>query len=183
MGGGLVSVVISEKTIEEKIFLVRGQQVMLDRDLAKLYEVMTSRLNEQVKRNIGRFPSDFMFQLTKEEMKFWMSQFAISKSEARGLRKLPYVFTEHGILMLSSVLNSQRAIDVNIAIMRVFVRMKKMFITQKDILITQKEILRKLAGLERKTNVNTEDIQAVFKLVDRLLMPPVKPRRKIGFHH
>jgi hypothetical protein len=181
MSSGVAPIVISENVIEKKILVIRGQQVMLDKDLAQMYGVAVKRLNEQVNRNAKRFPADFMFKLTGSEVANLKSQFATSSWG--GTRKSPTVFTEHGILMLSSVLNSQRAIDVNIAIMRVFVRMKKMFITQKNILITQKEILRKLVDLERKTNVNTEDIQAVFKLVDRLLMPPVKPRRKIGFHH
>ncbi|MDI6751755.1 MAG: ORF6N domain-containing protein, partial [bacterium] len=111
--------------IENKILLIRGQKVMLDRELAELYEVPTRRLNEQVKRNIRRFPEDFMFQLTKEEFENWKSQIAISNSERMGLRHKPYAFTEHGILMLSSVLNSERAILVNIQIMRTFTKLRE----------------------------------------------------------
>ena len=181
MSGELIPAAICDEVIESKILLIRGQKVMLDRDLANLYRVSAKRLNEQVKRNIKRFPEDFVFRLVRNEL----DQVVAICDHLKILKfspYLPYAFTEHGILMLSSVLNSQRAIDVNIAIMRVFVRMKKMFITQKDIVVTQKEILRKLADLEKKTNVNAEDIQAVFRLVDSLLTPSPKLRRKIGFH-
>jgi hypothetical protein len=113
-------VLIPEERIEQSILLIRGQKVILDRDLAKMYGVPTGRLNEQVRRNIRRFPADFMLQLSKEEFENWKSQIAISNSAARmGLRKRPLAFTEQGVAMLSSVLNSDRAIEVNIAIMRV----------------------------------------------------------------
>lgn len=111
--------------IRNKIYEIRGKKVMLDRDLAELYHVETRRLNEAVKRNIERFPLDFMFQLSKEEVHYWMSQFATSNSIKMGLRKLPYAFTELGVAMLSSVLNSKEAIQVNINIMRAFVQMRQ----------------------------------------------------------
>src|SRR5688572_22713706 len=111
---------IPEEVLLNKIYLIRGQRVMIDRDLAQLYGVETKRLKEQVRRNQARFPKDFMFEMTIPEMENWRSQFATSKSERQGLRHLPYCFTEHGVLMLSSVLNSEQAINVNIQIMRLF---------------------------------------------------------------
>ena len=120
---------ILQETVETKILLLRGKKVMLDRDLAVLYRVETKVLNQAVKRNIERFPEDFMFQLTKEEMKNWKSQFVTSNREKMGLRKRPYVFTEPGIAMLSSVLNSKRAIQVNIQIIRTFIKLREMLLT------------------------------------------------------
>ena len=131
------------ETIEQKIYLVRGHKVMLDRDLAEMYEVPTRRLNEQVKRNISRFPSDFMFQLSSEEADNLRSQFATSSPGHGGRRYLPYVFTEQGVAMLSSVLNSERAVQVNIAIMRTFVKLRQM-------LASNAELARRLAAMEKK---------------------------------
>ena len=119
--------------IQNLIYEIRNQKVMLDSDLAVLYAIPTHRLNEAVKRNIQRFPADFMFQLTKEEYETLISQFAISNSKRGGRRTMPYVFTEHGILMLSSVLNSEQAIAINIQIMRVFVQIKQFALTNKDL--------------------------------------------------
>jgi ORF6N domain len=137
--------------IQNKIYLIRGHKVMLDRDLAALYGVETRRLNEQVKRNLKRFPSDFMYQLTKEETEIWMSQIAISNKSSRSqfatlkkgqnIKYLPYVFTELGVAMLSSILNSDRAVEVNIQIMRVFTKLREMMITQ---IIQIFEALRRL---------------------------------------
>lgn len=123
--------ILSDGIVIGKINIIRGQKVMLDEDLAELYEVQTKRLNEQVKRNKDRFPSDFMFQLTKEEFENLKSQFATSSWGGR--RILPYTFTEHGVLMLSSVLKSKRAIKVNIQIMRIFTKMRKLLMSQKDL--------------------------------------------------
>ena len=119
--------------IQPMIRTIRGQQVMLDKDLAMLYGVETRRLNEQVKRNMERFPKDFMFQLTKEEFEDWKSQFATSKSVVMGARKLPYAFTENGVAMLSSVLRSQTAIEANIRIMRAFVAMRRFISTNAQL--------------------------------------------------
>ena len=167
--------VAPHEAIEGKILLIRGKKVMLDRDLAELYGVPTKRLNEQVKRNIERFPEDFMFQLTKEEFENWKSQFATSNSEKMGLRKLPHVFTEQGVAMLSSVLNSKRAIQVNIAIMRVFVKLKEM-------LSTHKELMNKLAELERRIEKHDEQIYTIFEAIRQLMEPPSKKARRItGF--
>jgi hypothetical protein len=117
---------LSEETISNKIYFIRNQKVMLDRDLAMLYGIETKRLKEQVKRNRNRFPEDFMFELTKIEFENWRSQFATSNSEKMGLRYVPMAFTEHGVLMLSSVLKSDKAIQTNIQIMRIFTKVRQM---------------------------------------------------------
>lgn len=164
---------IPQERIEKKIYLLRGQKVMLDRDLAALYKVKTMRLNEQVKRNIKRFPSDFMFQLTKKEMNSLISQIAISKGRG-GTRKAPYAFTENGVAMLSSVLNSDRAIQVNIQIMRAFTRIRELLNTHKD-------LAHKLDDLERKVQKHDMDIQMVFQVIKQLMEPPKSKMKKIGF--
>jgi hypothetical protein len=168
---------IPQEAIENKILLIRGKKVMMDRDLAELYKVPTKVLNQAVKRNIERFPEDFMFQLQKKELENWRSQFVTSNSEKMGLRYRPYVFTEQGVAMLSSVLNSKRAIQVNIAIMRVFVKIKEM-------VVTHKELMYKLSELERKVEKHDGDICTVFEAIRQLMdPPPEKPKRRIGFHH
>lgn len=161
---------VPAEKIETKILLMRGQKVMLDRDLAELYEVPTRRLNEQVKRNIRRFPEDFMLQLTREEFKILKSQTAISSWG--GTRKLPYAFTEQGVAMLSSVLNSERAILVNIQIMRAFTKLREMLLTHKDLKI-------KIEAMEKKYD---RQFKIVFDAIRQLLEPPAKPAaRVIGF--
>ena len=148
---------------------------MLDKDLADLYGVQTSRLNEAVKRNIKRFPDDFMFQLTDKEAKNLMSQFAISSWG--GYRKLPYAFTEQGIAMLSSVLSSERAIEMNILIMRAFVKLRR-------ILTTHKGLAQKIEELEKKYSKHEIEISVVFKLLKQLMgssVVPEKPKKRIGF--
>ena len=167
-----MSIPITDDRIVNKIRYIRGQKVMLDEDLAKLYNVETKRLNEQVKRNIDRFPKDFMFQLTSKEFGNLKSQ--IATSSWGGTRKLPLAFTEHGILMLSGVLNSKVAIKVNVRIIRIFIKMREMMLTHKDILL-------KLEILEKDVTNNTKDIQVIFQYVKQLLNPPSPPRRKIGF--
>ena len=157
--------------IANKIYLIRGVKVMLDRDLAELYGVETKRLKEQVRRNIDRFPDDFMFELTKEELKNWRSQFATSNQDIMGLRIPPFAFTEHGILMLSSVLKSERAVQVNIQIMRTFTKLRKA-------LIDNKKLRRELEELKQITE---ERFQVVFETLDQLLTVESKPKKKIGF--
>ena len=168
--------------IEGKIYLIRDQKVMLDKDLAKLYGVSAKRLNEQVKRNIKRFPNDFMFQLSGEEA-FELSnlalrsQFATLKnSSKRGKHRkyLPYAFAEQGIAMLSSVINSERAIMVNIAIMRAFVKMR-------HILATHKELAEKLKELESKLKNQDKSIKVIFEVIRKLIDEPAENKRKIGF--
>jgi hypothetical protein len=155
--------------IESKILLIRGQKVMLDRDLAELYGVETRALIQAVKRNIERFPEDFMFQLTKEEFEVLISHFVTSSWG--GTRKLPYVFTEHGILMLSSVLNSKRAVMVNIQIMRTFTKLRRLLASNED-------LRRKIEAMENKYDAQ---FKVVFDAIRSLMSPPTKERKKIGF--
>jgi len=168
-------VMVSEENILKKIYLIRGQKVMLDKDLAEMYGVPTFRLNEAVKRNISRFPDDFMFQLTEIEFKSLISQFAISKNKGRGgTRKLPYVFTEQGVAMLSSVLNSETAIQVNIRIIRLFTKMKQLILDNKDLWM-------KIEKIEQHLVKNDEEIKTVFTYLKKLLVQENKPRTPIGF--
>lgn len=165
--------VVTAETIERKIYLVRGQKVMLDRDLAQLYGVETRVLNQAVRRNIDRFPDDFMFSLTREEITR-ISQFVISSSaspETLKFSKNVMVFTEYGIAMLSSVLNSPRAIQVNIQIMRTFGKLRDMISSHKD-------LARKLAELEKKYD---GQFQIVFEAIRQILEVEQRPKRKIGF--
>lgn len=163
---------IPDDLIINKIYYLRGHKVMLDSDLSDLYKVETRRLNEQVKRNIKRFPEDFMFQLTQKELKILMSQNATSSWG--GSRKLPSLFTEHGVLMLSSVLNSDRAIQANIQIMRIFTRIRK-------VLAGNAELNLSLEKLEKKTDSNAKNIEVVFQYLNELREEKAKPRKKIGF--
>jgi hypothetical protein len=172
MANSILQVTLTDDQILNKIYYFRGQKVMLDQDLADLYDVPTKRLNEQVKRNINRFPSDFMFQLTSEEVEILKSQFATSSWGGR--RVPPYAFTEHGVLILSSVLNSQRAISVNIQIMRIYTKMR-------ELLMANQEILLKLEQLERKVDAHDHDIQLIFQCLKQLLNPPEEPRPRVGF--
>ena len=170
------SVLIPEERIIDKIYLIRSQKVMLDRDLAKLYGLETKVLKQQVKRNIDRFPEDFMFELTKDEFANWRSQFVTSNSDRMGLRYLPMVFTEHGVLMLSSVLNSKKAISVNIQIMRIFTRIRLMFTDTLSIKLEIEEIKKKLQNQDK-------NIEIVFSYLDELItkQKTPAPRKQIGF--
>lgn len=159
--------------IEKRIFLIRGQRVMLDRDLAELYGVGTRDLNKAVSRNLDRFPSDFMFPLANQEVR--NLKFHFGTSSWGGVRKLPRVFTEHGILMLSSVLRSKRAIQVNIAIMRAFVRLRQ-------VLAAHKGLAQKLVELERQVEGHGQQIRSIFDAIRKLMAPLEPPRRRIGFH-
>ncbi len=166
---------IPVEMIERRIYLIRGHKVMLDSGLAELYGETTTRLNQQVRRNMDRFPEDFAFQLTQEESDALMLQIATSKTGRGGRRKLPLVFTEQGVAMLSSVLRSKRAVAVNITIMRAFVRLRQVLATHKD-------LARRMADLEREQNAQGKKIADVFKAIQKLLeTPPDKPRRAIGF--
>ncbi len=162
-----------DEVIVSKIYLLRGQKVMLDKDLAELYAVTTGNLNKGVKRNIKRFPEDFMFQLTQEEFKNLTFQNGTSKWG--GTRTMPYAFTEQGVAMLSSVLNSDVAIEVNIRIIRIFTKLREMLLTHKDILL-------KLEQLEKQVVQNSEEIQLIFNALKGLLNPVQEPRKKIGFN-
>lgn len=165
---------LADEAIINKIYLIRNRKVMLDADLAMLYGVPTKALNQAVKRNPQRFPDDFMFRLTVEEFEILRSQFVTSRSGGR--RTSPYAFTEQGVAMLSSVLNSERAILVNIHIIRVFTRMREIMLTHKDILL-------KLEQLETKAINHDGDIKLIFEYLKELLNPQTKTIRKIGFRH
>lgn len=166
--------VVTVEGIQKRIFLLRGQKVMLDADLAQLYGVMSGRLNEAVKRNRDRFPSDFMFRLTKSEFENLKSQIAISSSRWGGRRHPPFAFTEQGVAMLSSVLKSKRAIHVNITIMRTFVQLR-------ELAATHKELATKLTELERKVAGHDGHIRSLFEAIRQLMEPPASPGRRIGF--
>jgi hypothetical protein len=172
-------IAIPDEVLMNKIYLIQGQKVMLDRDLAELYGVETRVLNQAVKRNLRRFPIDFMFQMTREEMEEWKSQIVISNKEKMGFRKPPLVFTEQGVAMLSSVLNSERAIMVNIQIIRVFTKMR-------ELLTTHKEILQKLEMIERKDIEQDEKIMLIFEYLHQFEQAKQmgieqKERTMIGF--
>ncbi len=166
--------VIPIERIAQRIRHLRGEKVLFDSDLAQLYGVTTGNLNKAVNRNRHRFPSDFMFQLTAEEAKRLIFQFGISKSRG-GRRHMPYAFTEQGVAMLSSVLNSERAVKVNIAIMRAFVRLRQT-------LETNRELARNFSGLERRVGKHDEEIAAIIEAIRQLMAPAEKPQREIGFH-
>ena len=161
--------IASIEQISGRIYFIRGHRVMLDRDLAELYGVETKRLKEQVRRNIERFPDDFMFELTKNEFEILRSQFATSSWG--GLRYAPMAFTEHGVLMISSVLKNDKAVQVNILIMRVFIKFRAMLSAHKD-------LDRKIEEMERKYN---NRFQIVFETLDQLINVKDKPKKKIGF--
>lgn len=163
---------ITEESIINKIYLVRGQKVMFDNDLAEMYGVETKVLNQAVKRNAKRFPPDFMFQLKKSEWANLKSQTVTSSWGGR--RTPPFAFNEQGVAMLSSVLNSDTAIEVNIRIIRIFTRMREALLTHKDILL-------KVEQIEKKINQHDEEIQAIFDALKELLVTDAKPRIRIGF--
>jgi ORF6N domain len=164
------------ETVEKKIHLIRGQRVMLDSDLAAIYAVTTKRLNEQVKRNQNRFPDDFAFQLTAEELVRLRSQFATSKTGRGGRRYLPWAFTEHGAIMLASVLNSDIAVQASVRVVRAFIRLREM-------VAANAQLAAKLEELERRLDSHDEAIVDLFAALKHLLEPPEPPkRREIGFH-
>jgi hypothetical protein len=164
--------IVPRALISQKIFFVRGTRVMLDADLARLYRVVTKNLNKAVKRNASRFPSDFMFQLSSNEMRDLRFQIGTSKREQGGRRYSPYAFTEQGIAMLSSVLSSSRAVQVNVAVMRTFVRLREM-------LATHEELRRKIDAMEKRYDAR---FQAVFETIRQMLATPVPVKKPIGFH-
>jgi hypothetical protein len=164
---------IVDEVIANKIYYIRKQKIMLDRDLAELYGVQAIRLREQVKRNIEKFPPKFMFQLTAKEVETLVSQNAIpSKQQLGGF--LPYAFTEHGVLMLSGVLKSKQALDVSIGIIEIFVKMREMFATNKDILVQMQKIEKKLTN-------HDADIKTIFSVLKKLINTPQESRKRIGF--
>jgi uncharacterized membrane-anchored protein YjiN (DUF445 family) len=165
---------IAENIIIEKVHVIRGVKVMLDKDLAEMYGVEVRTLNQAVKRKLQRFPADFMFQLTEEEWDSLISQIVISKKGRGGTRFLPYAFTEQGVAMLSSVLNSDTAVDVNIQIIRVFTKMKQL-------LYDNKGLWNKIEKIEQHLVKHDEEIKIVFEHLKKLLVQENKPRKAIGF--
>lgn len=168
------SIVIPDEVVISKIYLIRGQKVMIDRDLSELYGVETRVLKQAVRRNIERFPEDFMFEMNKEEFDQWREENITASEDKQGLRYAPFCFTEQGVTMLSCVLNSKRAIEVNIQVIRIFTRLREMVLTHKDILL-------KLEQLERKAMRQDGDIKLIFKYLKELLNPKTEPMRRIGY--
>ena len=162
------------RPIEGRILLVRGHRVLLDSDLAELYGVAVKRLNEQVKRNAARFPGDFMFKLTREESEVLRSQIATSKSGRGGRRYLPFAFTEHGAIMVASVLNTPRAIAMSLFVVRAFVRLREM-------LANNHELAAKVAELERRLKTHDTAIQQIVAAIKELMQRPTRSAKQIGF--
>jgi phage regulator Rha-like protein len=167
------ALIIPDELVMNKIYLIRGQKVMLDKDLALLYDMQPIRLREQVKRNINRFPENFMFQLSEKEAGLMVSQNAIPSRKHLG-GSFPYVFTEHGVLMLANILKSERAMLVSIRVIEIFVKMRELLLTHKDILLQLEKMEKKLTG-------HDEDIALIFQYLKQLLNPPQPPRNKVGF--
>ncbi|MDD5676567.1 MAG: ORF6N domain-containing protein [Kiritimatiellae bacterium] len=167
----MTNAIVPAERIQKAIYVIRGQKVLLDRDLAALYEVPTGALKRAVRRNAERFPDDFMFVLNAQEIADWRCHFGISNSDRMGLRYAPMAFTEQGVAMLSSVLNGSRAIQVNIAIMRAFVQLRVLLSTHAD-------LARKLEELEKKSDAQ---FRIVFDAIRQLMSPPDPPHKQIGF--
>ena len=168
--------IIPIEIIQQKILIIRGFRVMLDADLAAIYGVTTKRLNEQVKRNSDRFPQDFMFQLSDKEYKLLRSQIAtLKQGRGRHRKYLPYVFSEHGAIMLANVLNSPAAVEASIQVVRAFVKLR-------EVLLNHKQLASKLNQLERKIGEHDKGIHTIFEALRQLMTPPVKNKHKIGFN-
>jgi len=167
-------IAVPDTKIIDKIYIIRNQKVMLDRDLAELYGVETKVLKQAVKRNISRFPEDFMFELTKEEFEIWRSQIVTSKSDAKGLRYAPFCFTEQGVTMLSCILNSEKAILVNIQIIRAFTKIRETLLTHKDILL-------QLEKLQNTSSKHSAEIKYIFDVLKKLIEKPKEERVMIGY--
>ena len=166
--------IVAVRQIESMILTIRGQRVMLDADLAMIYGVETRVLNQAVRRNLDRFPEDFMFQLTPEEASNLKSQIVISRSGWGGRRKLPFVFTEHGAIMAANMLNSETAVDMSVYVVRAFVRIRQF-------LATHKELAAKFAELERKLGTHDRQIIEIVKVIKQLMAPPPSSAKRIGF--
>jgi ORF6N domain len=167
---------VSDEIVMNKIYFIRGQKVMLDRDLAELYQVDTKRLKEAVRRNITRFPEDFMFEMAEKELQNWRSQIATSNSDKMGLRYLPFCFTEQGVAMLSSVLSSKKAIEVNIQIIRIFTKVRQM-------LTDNTELRLEIEKIKKKLDNHGKNMEIVFQYLDQLLEKKETPknRKQIGY--
>lgn len=164
----------STESLQSMIYTIRGLRIMLDADLAELFAVSTKRFNEQVKRNISRFPEDFLFQLTSDEYESLRSQNATSKAGRGGRRYLPYAFTEHGAIMAATILNSPRAIEMSVFVVRAFVQLR-------ELLSTHKRLAAKLDELENKVLSHDKDISMLINAIRQLMTPPARKKRQIGF--
>jgi phage regulator Rha-like protein len=169
---------VMEQQILNRIYVVRGEKIMLDRDLAELYGIETRVLKQAVKRNIERFPKDFMFEMAANEFKKWRENTTLSVADKQGLRYAPFCFTEQGVTMLSCILNSKTAIEVNLRVVRVFVKMREYALTHKEILV-------QLSKLEKEVKGNSKDIENIFMVLKELIEKQQKPlpKNKIGFKH
>jgi len=167
-------IAVPEEVVMSKIYEIRGEKVMIDRDLAELYGVETKRLKEAVRRNTNRFPEDFMFEMDNDEFQIWRTQNATSKADQKGLRYAPFCFTEQGVTMLSCVLNSEQAIAVNITIVRTFTKMRKLLLTHKDLLLQMEEIRKRVTGQDEK-------IELIFNYLKQFIKEQETPRKRIGY--
>ncbi len=172
--------IIPDEIVMNKIIMLRDHKVMLDRDLAELYGTTTLRLNEQVKRNTKRFPEDFMFRLTNKEKNEIIATYGHMKS-LKYSPHLPYAFTEHGAVMLASVLNSERAIKVNIQIVRIFTKLRETLLTHKDVLLKLEKVERQLLKQDERSEKFEGEIHLIFETLKRLMNAPASPRKKIGY--
>jgi len=170
---------LPNEIIVNKIYHIRGQKVMIDRDLAGLYGVATKVLKQGVRRNAKRFPEDFMFEMTKEEFSDWRSQFVTSKSDRKGLRYAPFCFTEQGVTMLSCILNSDRAVEVNVKIIRIFVRLRETLMSHKDLLLKMEKIEKKIEGHDHEIVTLFEYMKKL--MVDKEQRENQESRKRIGF--
>jgi len=161
-------ITVADDLVMSQIYVIRGQKVMLDRDLAALYRVETRILKQAVRRNTDRFPEDFMFEMTTEELQNWRSQFVTSNSDRQGLRYTPFCFTEQGVAMLSSVLNSKQAIYINIQIMRIFTRIRQMLADNTELRLEIAEIKQAVDKISKKQGGHDKNIELIFKYIDRL---------------
>lgn len=173
------NIAIPDEIVMNKIYVIRNLKVMLDRDLAELYGVETKVLKQSVRRNISRFPSDFMFEMSSKEFNEWRNEFVITSGDKKGLRYAPFCFTEQGVAMLSSILNSERAIQVNIQIIRVFTKMRELLATHKDILAHLDKIEHKLAGHDEKIMLIFEYLKQLEKTKQQ--ETDLKNRPRIGY--
>lgn len=177
------NITIPDEVIINKIYLIRKQKVMIDRDLAELYGVETRVLKQAVRRNLSRFPEDFMFEMTKAEFELWRTESIIDQQDKMGLRYAPFCFTEQGVTMLSCILNSPRAIEMNIRIIRVFTRLREMLLTNQEILTKLEQLDKKIINLGFDVKMHDGEIETIFELIKEIVEEKKKPipRNPIGF--
>ena len=174
---------VIEQKILNRIYVVRSEKIMLDRDLAELFGIETRVLKQAVKRNMKRFPKDFMFEMTATEFRKWKESAVLSAADKQGLRYAPFCFSEQGVTMLSCILNSETAIEVNLRVVRVFVKMREYALTHKEILMQLAKLEKEVSSNNRNTEKNSKDIENIFMVLKELLEKESKPtpRNKIGF--